>query len=191
MRALVLADRDPHRLDALIAAERPEAIVTLGDLDAWSLDALRGFDGPKLGVYGNHCDGVYMRDLGIINLHGRAGRLRGVRYGGLEGCIAYKPIGLHLYTEQQVDGILSDMPPVDVMVCHSPPRGINDEEGRAHRGFIALREYVERTCPQMLLHGHTAPRELVHRFGDTQIVYVKGHAMIDLPDRSRLAYDSQ
>ena len=186
MRALVLADRDPRRLDRLIATERPEAIVTLGDLNAWSLDALRDFRGPKLGVYGNHDDGTYLRELGMVNLHGRAGRLRGVRYGGLEGCIAYKPVGLHLYTEQQVEQVLAGMPAVDVMVCHSPPRGINDEENRAHRGFIALREYLDRARPQMLLHGHTAPRELTRRYGDTEIVYVLGHAIIDLPDVSRL-----
>jgi Icc-related predicted phosphoesterase len=42
-----------------------------------------------------------------------------------------------------------------VMLAHSPPRGMHDEDDPAHKGFEALREYIFRKKPKYLLHGHT------------------------------------
>ena len=52
----------------------------------------------------------------------------------------------------------------------------------AHRGSVALREWVERHQPRWLLHGHTLPLpdRLVHRLGGTQVVHVRGAMTLEL-----------
>ena len=72
MKTLVLADRPPSRPIKEILAENPdiELIITLGDLYFYDIQELANITHiPKIGVYGNHCDGRYMDMLGIINLH--------------------------------------------------------------------------------------------------------------------------
>jgi Icc-related predicted phosphoesterase len=43
-----------------------------------------------------------------------------------------------------------------IVVSHAPPRDINDDHDRAHRGFTAFRWLVDRVTPPLWLHGHTA-----------------------------------
>ncbi len=43
-----------------------------------------------------------------------------------------------------------------LVVSHAPPRDVNDDDDRAHRGFTAFRWLVDRLAPPLWLHGHTA-----------------------------------
>jgi len=43
-----------------------------------------------------------------------------------------------------------------LVVSHAPPRDLNDDDDRAHRGFTAFRWLVDRLAPPLWLHGHTA-----------------------------------
>ena len=43
-----------------------------------------------------------------------------------------------------------------LIVSHAPPRDVNDDEDRVHRGFTAFRWLVRRLSPPLWLHGHTA-----------------------------------
>jgi Icc-related predicted phosphoesterase len=43
---------------------------------------------------------------------------------------------------------------VDIVVTHSPARGLGDREDPAHLGFQAFRELMEEFQPAYLLHGH-------------------------------------
>ncbi len=88
-----------------------------------------------------------------------------------------------MYTQEEADELLRDFPYVDVMLCHSPPFGVNDEgDSRSHVGFKALRTYVEEKRPKYLLHGHTYPKEgqVVTRLQDTKIIYVQGDEVVEL-----------
>lgn len=72
MKTLVLADRPPSRPIKEILTDNPdiELIITLGDLYFYDIQELANvIHIPKIGVYGNHCDGRYMDILGITNLH--------------------------------------------------------------------------------------------------------------------------
>jgi hypothetical protein len=71
MQLLVIADRPARQSIKTILAQQPiDLICTLGDLDYFSLQELQHItDIPKLGVYGNHCSGNYMTQLGIQNMH--------------------------------------------------------------------------------------------------------------------------
>jgi hypothetical protein len=191
MRVLAFADRNPADgtvLD-LIADSNPDLIVLLGDLDAWSLQDLKRVNIPKIGVYGNHCMGDYLPDLGAVNAHGRTLKGLGIRIAGLGGCPRYKAWGENQYHEDEAAAIVSHLRRADLVITHCPPFEVNDDpQDPVHAGWRCLRAYVERTKPKYLLHGHTYPNSesLTTRSGATEIRYVFGSSslVLDLPTRA-------
>jgi len=187
MQILVIADRPPDSsLSELCDQHTVDLICTLGDLDVFSLGELSSITHiPKIGVYGNHCSGNYFDSLGIHNMHLDTYTHQGVTFGGFEGSVRYKdnPDAI-MYTQQEAAELLADFPPVDVMVTHAPPYGVNDEpDEKAHQGFKALRTYLEVHKPAYLLHGHTYPTEetVQTKYADTTIRYVFKEETIPLP----------
>jgi Icc-related predicted phosphoesterase len=186
MKILAIADRPPKEsIRALLEREKNiELICTLGDLDYFSLEELKDIqDIPKIGVYGNHCTRGYFETLGIKNMHLTTFEYKGLTFGGFEGCVRYKEDHYApMYTQEEASRMLNGFPRVDVMLCHCPPYGINDEEEVAHQGFKALRLYLEEMKPKYLLHGHTYPNEktLVTEYKETKIVYVFSDSVIEV-----------
>lgn len=184
MNILAIADRGPH-IDYRKTIEEYaiDLVVTLGDLERHDLLGLGEIKIPKIGVYGNHCSGNYMDELGILNLHMATWQYGGLIFGGLQGCVRYKenPDAI-MYTQAESEQMMANFPAVDVFICHCPPRGINDEDGLAHQGFDGLRGYIDRTPPRVLLHGHTYPTDetLVRQHGTTRIEYVHKWRVIDI-----------
>lgn len=185
MKALVIADRGPNLdFQKTISENNIDIVITLGDLERHDLIYLTQVTTiPKIGVYGNHCSGNYMQELGIANMHMSTWRYKGLTFGGFQGCVRYKenPDAI-MYTQEEASQMLSYFPPVDIFICHCPPRGINDEEEVAHQGFDGLRGYIDRTPPQVLLHGHTYPTEdtMIRQHGNTRIEYVHKWRIVDL-----------
>ncbi len=185
MKALVIADRDPHiNISEAVRNNVIDIIITLGDLtreDILGLEQISSI--PKIGIYGNHDSGTYMDELGIINLHLRTYEFRGITFGGFQGCVRYKdnPDAI-MCTQQEAINLMHNFPKVDVFISHCPPRGINDEEEVAHQGFDALRLYLDKNKPTVWLHGHTYPSEdeLIKRYGFTRIEYVYKFRIVDL-----------
>ena len=178
MKVLAIADRAPKESIRTILdrEQNVDLICTLGHLDYFSLVELKDIHNiPKIGVYGNHCSGSYFEELGIKNMHLTTFEYKGLVFGGFEGSVRYKndPYA-PMYTQEEATDMLTDFPKVDVMLCHCPPFGINDEEEVAHQGFKALRDYIEKHKPNYLLHGHTYPSEknLVTQYQETKIIYV-------------------
>jgi Icc-related predicted phosphoesterase len=188
MRVLALADRPFHADVSTLARQHAvDAIVTLGDLQPSWLETLDAVPVPKVGVYGNHDDEPYMTWFGIDDLHlARIELDRGPSFSGFEGCVSYRRSGRRLgpsYTQQEASKLVRRLPAADVLVCHCPPRGVNDDpDDVAHVGFDALRDYVWKHSPRWLLHGHTHPQpgRILERIGDTRVVYVNGARIIDL-----------
>ncbi len=185
MKALLLADINPHIQMAQVVADNDiELIITLGDFareDILELGRITTI--PKIGIYGNHCSGTYMEDLGIWNMHLMLWEFKGITFGGFEGCVRYKenPQAI-MYTQEQANTMMQGFPKVDVFISHCPPRGINDEEERAHQGFDALRTYLDNNNPRLWMHGHTYPTEetIVAQHGSTKIEYVHGYKIITI-----------
>ncbi|MBI4122028.1 MAG: metallophosphoesterase [Parcubacteria group bacterium] len=186
MTILVIADRTPQRPIPDIVSEQPlDLIMTLGDLDLAGIRALESIAAiPKIGVYGNHCSGQYMDQLGIRNMHLQTWSHGGLTFGGFEGSVRYKPSPYaKMYTQDEATAMLKDFPRVDVMLTHCPPRGINDDPSElAHTGFEAMRTYLQEKPPAYWFHGHTYPSEqaLITQQGDTKIVYVYGHKIVTI-----------
>lgn len=183
LRLLALADEAPRADPARIAVDNGvHAVVTLGDLEPESIASLAGLAIPLLGVHGNHDAEGQLGELGIADVHLARTEIGDWTFAGFEGCVRYRR-GPHQYSQAEAASLARNLPPADVLLCHAPPAGIDDEpDDPAHTGFAALREWVERRRPRYLLHGHTQPdpRTRVHRFGDTEIIWVRGATVVEL-----------
>jgi uncharacterized protein len=187
VRVLALADEPPPADPAQLAADNSvDAVVTLGDLQREWIASLGGVELPRLGIHGNH-DGDYeLPALGIRDLHLARAEVGDWSFAGFEGCVRYGD-GPRQYTQEEAAGMARGLPAADVLLCHAPPWGVNDEpDDPAHAGFRALRDWVERHQPSYLLHGHTTPdpRTRVHRLGRTAVIWVRGARTIELGPRA-------
>jgi Icc-related predicted phosphoesterase len=186
LKLLALAD-EPPRVDpaTLVASNAAGAVVTLGDLEPewlWSLDRVKL---PKIGVHGNHDDDGTLATLGVEDVHLRRMEIGDWSFAGFAGCVRYGR-GPYQFTQRQAAKLAKHLPAADVLVCHCPPRGVNDEpDDVAHLGFEALRAWVERHRPRYILHGHTTPdpRTRTNRFAGAQVVWVRGSRIVELRER--------
>lgn len=190
MRILALADEPPPAPPAELAARNaPELIVTLGDLEERSLATIGDVAVPALGVHGNHDAPGQLARLGVRNLHLRRAVVGGWSFAGFEGCVRYGRRGPFQYTQDEAARLVRRLPGADVLLCHCPPWGINDEpDDPAHVGFRALLDWVDEHQPAYVLHGHTTPdpRTRTGRRGKTQIIWVRGARVLEL-DRAQAA----
>jgi uncharacterized protein len=183
MRVLALADRPP--LDPALLAKRlhVDAVFCLGDLDRAWIESLAMLRIPRLGVHGNHDEPGLLPELDVEDIHMRRTNVAGLTIAGFEGCVRYGRGGPHQYTQRQASKLARKLPAADVLICHCPPEGINDDpDDPAHVGYAGLRDWVERHHPRHLLHGHThpSPGQLVERVGDTQVHWVSGAKVLRL-----------
>jgi uncharacterized protein len=185
MRVLALADKRPPLDVAALARQRGvDAVVCLGDLDrAWlePLMALRGV--PLLGVHGNHDPPGLLQEVEVEDLHLRRTNTGGMTFAGFEGCVRYGGGGAHQYTQRQTCKLAKRLPAADVLLCHCPPLGINDDpEDPAHVGMEGLLRWVDRHEPRHVLHGHVHPygSRLMTRYNDTKIHWVLGAQVLRL-----------
>lgn len=182
-----------------------DVVISCGDLPYSYLEFIVSMlNVPCFYVRGNHDHPEYLasgRTLtkpgGWIDLDGRSAETRGLLLAGLEGSIQYKPGAPYQYTERQIAWKVRSMTPallanrlrygryIDVMVTHSPPRGIHDGEDAAHRGFKSLLGFIERFEPRYLLHGHKhvyGPEQTRTRCAGTRVVNVHPFTVIELSD---------
>lgn len=176
MKVLALSDRV---IDAVyspaIRQMFPDVgvVIGCGDLPYYYLEYVQDMlDVPVFFVRGNHAakeeiseQGVRKAPRGAIDLHQRVVRYNGLILAGFEGSIRYRPAP---YQYSQIDMwlmVLGIIPRLyfnrlffgrylDVLVTHSPPWKINDQEDRAHQGFKALRWFLRVFKPKFHIHGH-------------------------------------
>jgi Icc-related predicted phosphoesterase len=186
LRVLAIADARPSlsglTLPEFVSQRKVNLVITGGDLHRTDIEGADRLTIPVFGVYGNHCDGNYLADLGITNLHLATVEVAGVTFTGLQGCVRYKE-GTRdvLYTQDEYANLVRHLPAADVVVTHCPPAGINDHPADpAHVGITALRHWLDVTAPRLLIHGHTYPKEPVTAYGDTRIEYVRGARILTI-----------
>ena len=184
MRVLALADQRPP-LDPALMARRlhVDAVVLLGDLDRAWVESVSDLALPRVGVHGNHDPEGVLAELAVDDLHLRRTWLGSVSVAGFEGCVRYGRGGAHQYTQRQASKLARKLPTADVLICHCPPAGINDDpDDPAHVGYEGLREWVTRHRPRHVLHGHVHPNpgRLVERVGETRVHWVQGAKVLRL-----------
>lgn len=154
-----------------------EAVISCGDLPAAYLEYIVSILGvPLLYVRGNHDEMYSESPPGGVDLHLRTFRLGDLTFAGLEGSIRYNE-GKIQYDEFQMSQMVMGWAPymlfnrwrrgfgVDVLVTHSPAKGIHDADDRPHRGFRSLLWFMRWYRPRYLLHGH------VHTYDRRTVTY--------------------
>ena len=87
----------------------------------------------------------------------------GVRFGGCP-YVTNLPNWAYNSDEDSIWGYLDSLGRRDVIIAHSPPRGVLDSDGRGNYGTGALRKYIARYEPEIVICGH------VHESYGTQVV---------------------
>jgi Icc-related predicted phosphoesterase len=134
-------------------------------------------------VRGNHDAADALEAVGAQDLHLRSASAGGLTFAGFGGSPRYSAGDGNEWTEEEAREMLAHLPAADVLLTHSPPAGVNDEpDDHVHRGSAALREWVERCRPRLLLHGHTLPdpARCVTQLGPTRVIHVRGAVPVEL-----------
>lgn len=175
-KVLAVSDQVIERIYTLAANEHfqdVDLILGCGDLPYTYLEYLVSvLSIPLYYVPGNH-DPAYnaQRSLsyaeGGSNLDLQTASVKGLLLAGLGGSIRYRPDGVNQYTQGQAFvrayrlllRLLVTQKrygrKLDVLITHSPPFGIHDDDSQAHQGLKALNFLIRIARPRYHLHGHT------------------------------------
>ena len=197
MRILALSDEERMEFwDYYVPGRLKEydLILSAGDLKATYLSfVVTMARAPVMYVHGNHDTGYATTEPeGCDSIDAQMVEYRGLRILGLGGCLWYRP-GDHQYSEKEMRKRIRKLRwkiakygGVDIVVTHSPPRGVGDAEDRAHQGFECFLDLMDTYQPRYLLHGHvhmsygqdqTRERE----YGKTKVINVCGKYVLDIP----------
>lgn len=167
----VLAFSDLHHSGscaAALVAASPEADLVIGagdfcnmrqGLDS-ALALLAGIAAPLVVVPGNAESAEELRAAardGMTVLHGGGAIIAGLRLYGLGYAVPVTPFGAWScdLTEAEAEAMLAPCAVADILVFHSPPRGLADRTSRGDSvGSTAIRAAIERIQPQLAVCGH-------------------------------------
>lgn len=206
VKILAVSDEVVERLYTLCRSghfDDVELILGCGDLPYPYLENLLTFlNLPLFYVPGNH-DPVYNPGNtlayaeGGSNLDLKITRFKDFLIGGFGGSIQYRPSGTNQHTQTEAYFRALRMLPrlllnrfrygrsLDILITHSPPFGIHDEDSHSHQGLRAINWLLRMAQPRYHFHGHThfhrqnlSPSETVH--GRTKIVNVFPYKVIEV-----------
>ena len=170
IRILAVSDEPDPTLESAVTRERIGAVdmvIGAGDLEPDYLSFVTdAFDAPLRYIRGNHDVGSAWSATRRTLLpepmpDGRVVEEDGLRLLGFSGSPIYSEgemqvsaLGMWARVIRSSSGAQRARPLL--VVSHAPPRDLNDDDDRAHRGFTAFRWLVDRLTPPLWLHGHTA-----------------------------------
>lgn len=176
LKVLTVSDQVVDRIySSHITSLYPDVslIIGCGDLPYTYLEFILTMLGkPLFYVPGNH-DPNYSPNItksrveGGINLDLKTIEHNGVLFAGLGGSILYRPDGANQYTQLAMYMRAFSLAPqlmqnrmrygraLDVLITHSPPAGIHDDDDPAHQGLYAINWLMKTFRPRYVLHGHT------------------------------------
>jgi Icc-related predicted phosphoesterase len=170
MKILAVSDNVLGQMENAINLHRVygecELVISCGDMPAHYLEYITTvLSLPLFFVQGNHDTNYAEGRPGGDDLHRQLRIFRGISFAGLEGCIRYNYEPLQ-YSEAEMFRMVLGLAPailyykmrqnrrLDVMVTHSPPRHVHDQEDRTHRGFRSFNWLINVYQPRYLIHGH-------------------------------------
>ncbi|WP_420327790.1 metallophosphoesterase family protein [Mameliella sp.] len=121
---------------------------------------LEGLRAPMVAVPGNCETAEELRAAalpGTTVLHGEGGEVEGLRLFGLGGGIPVTPFGDWSFdlTEVEAAVLLDRCSEADLLITHSPPKGIADVTSRGVSvGSTAIRDAIDRLQPALAVCGH-------------------------------------
>ena len=186
LKVLSVSDRIDSQLlekDTYEEYKDVDLILSCGDLPYYHIENLfQLYEVPVLYVRGNHDprveygkSGPLYGPRGAIDLHNRVVVLNDLIFAGFEGSLPYKE-GPFLYSQGEMWSFVLGMVPrllwkkmifgryVDVILTHTPPWGIHDQDDNVHGGFKAFRWLIKVFKPTYFFHGH------IHIYDQEQVV---------------------
>lgn len=206
MKILAVSDQVDDRLYSSSVRERfpdIDLVVGCGDLPYEFLEFLvSALNVPLAYVPGNH-DPKYnpanpeSRVEGGFFLDQQVMSLKGLLLAGIGGSIRYVPERVNQYTQGEMYFRLWPLArrvlwqrwvrrrPLDILIAHSPPLGIHDDDDTAHMGFSAFRDFIRIFRPRYFLHGHTMYYKSnlespVSRLGETMVINIFPYRVIEV-----------
>jgi len=172
-----------EKFTSLVSHSNFDVLLVAGDITHFSgietakevLKPLLRLEIPILAVHGN-CDGrdvpQLLDELGI-GLHDKRVEINGVGFIGIGGSNITPFNTVWELTEDEIMKILErNYRPGDVILSHVPPRETKADRIHSglHVGSKALREFIERNQPPLVVTGHIHEARSVDRVGKTVIV---------------------
>jgi hypothetical protein len=173
MKLLAVSDQIVDRLyTSSVTTTYPDLqmLIGCGDLPYSYLEFLVTlYNIPLFYVPGNH-DPAYSASPGAhveggFNLDGQVVASKGLLLAGLGGSLRYHENTPNQYSQRdmylRVYRLMSKIylhswrRPLDLLITHSPPYGIHDDDDPAHQGLKALNLLIRWAKPRYFLHGHT------------------------------------
>ena len=174
-----------------------ELIISCGDLKSSYLSYLvTMIPAPLFYVFGNH-DQDYIRKppFGCECIDGRVLEYKGLRVGGLGGCMGSDPTNDFQFSENQMEKRVRRLQTdlrrnrnIDIFVTHAPLRGVGDGDDEFHRGFACFQDVHRINQPVLHLFGHRhlsgnpTNRAAVYRSGEVTLINCTGYRIIDLDE---------
>lgn len=206
MKILAVSDEVVERLYSLCNIGHfndVELIIGCGDLPYPYLENMVTFlNTPLLYVPGNH-DPEYRESNsktyaeGGSNLDLKLTRVKTFLIGGLGGSVRYRPDGTNQHSQTEAYYRAFKLLPrlllnrlqyrryMDILITHSPPFGIHDNDTEAHTGLKAINWLLKIAKPRYHLHGHThfyrrnlSPSETNHK--GTKVINVHPYKVLDV-----------
>jgi Icc-related predicted phosphoesterase len=206
VKILAVSDEVVERLYTLCASghfREIELILGCGDLPYPYLENLLTFlNIPLFYIPGNH-DPVYNADNPLAHAEGGSNldlkvvRFKSFLIGGFGGSVQYRPNAANQYSQSESYLRAFRMMPrlllnqvrykraLDILITHSPPFNIHDEDTRAHQGLKAINWLLHVAKPRYHFHGHThfqrrnlSPSETIQ--GLTKIINVFPYKIIEV-----------
>ena len=167
----VLAFSDLHhslaRAEAIVAASSAaDLVIGAGDFCNMRRDLpeamtlLYGLDAPMIAVPGNAESAGELAEaahVGTTVLHGTSSTALGLSIFGLGYGIPVTPFGDWScdLSEEEAAAMLGSCRAADILVLHSPPKGIVDRTSSGHSvGSVAIFDAIERIQPRLAVCGH-------------------------------------
>jgi Icc-related predicted phosphoesterase len=205
MKILAVSDQVIDRLYSSSVKENypnVKMIIGCGDLPYAYLEFLTSVFGvPLFYVPGNHDPAYDRHDVynatGGTNLDQDVVYSHGLLMAGLGGSILYTPGSANQHSQSEMfRRVYRLMPkifisrlrykrPLDILVTHSPPEGIHDDNDPPHHGLRALNSLLNWAKPRYMLHGHTMfyrenLKSHITQYGRTEIVNVYPFRIFDM-----------
>lgn len=167
--ARVLAFSDMHlsrrcAADIRAAAGKADIVIGAGDfchcrdgLDQ-AMALLEPLENDAVYVPGNAESAAELRAATSATvLHGESAERAGLTIFGLGYGVPTTPFGSWScdLTEAEAEALLAGMKEADILISHSPPKGLADLTSAGHSvGSTAVRSAIERVQPRLCLCGH-------------------------------------
>lgn len=194
MRILLISDIESKHLWDFFQPEKfqnIDLIISCGDLKAEYLNFLVTMvKAPLFYVPGNH-DTRYLVQPpeGCECIDNKLITFKNIRILGLGGSMKYTD-SPYLYTEKEMQRKINKLKlklffnkGFDILVTHSPAKGINDEKDLCHTGFKCFNKLLDKYSPKYFVHGHVhlnygiKPR--IATYNDTTIINAYNYHILE------------